>query len=79
LDFRDNYSEGLLIFRDTDNLKYGFIDKNGEIALPAVYDSVVCVFNNGLALVEMDDKLAYINKQGEIVYEFEKPDEENRE
>jgi hypothetical protein len=78
LDPRYEYSEGLLIFSPYDEVNYhsyGFIDTNGKVAIPAVYDYIVSDFNNGIALVERDGKRLYINKQGEIIYEFEKPDE----
>jgi hypothetical protein len=71
------YSDGLLAFRKIDDLKYGFLDRNGEITVPAVYDYIVREFYYGLALVELDGKRLYINKQGEIIYEFDKPDEVN--
>jgi hypothetical protein len=71
------YSDGLLPFRKNENMKYGFIDRNGEIVLSTIYSDVVRNFDNGLALIELDSKLAYINKQGEIIYEFEKPAEES--
>jgi hypothetical protein len=73
------YSDGLLKFSQYDDIKkyyiYGFIDRNGEIALPAVYDIIHNGFIDGIALIEIDGKLAYINKQGEIIYELDKPDE----
>jgi hypothetical protein len=77
----DKYSEGLLIFRDIDTsnnkIKYGFLDKTGKVAIPAIYEDYVYGFKNGLALVGIDDNLAYINSKGEIIIQFEKPTEHN--
>jgi hypothetical protein len=72
--FSDGYME-YFIEKDDGKKLFGFIDRNGEIALPAVYDDVVRGFDNGLALIELDGELVYINKQGEKIYEFNKPDE----
>ena len=58
------------------NEKYGVIDLDGNIIVPAIYDKVYD-FENGLAEVENDNLRGLINVQGEIVvpvayYKFDK-------
>jgi hypothetical protein len=77
-DINSYFSEGYMqyfIEKEDGKKVFGFLNTNGENAITAEYDAVHKDFNGGLALIEIIGKLAYINKQGEIVYEFEKPDE----
>lgn len=49
------------------NNKRGYLDRfSGEVVLPAVY-SKAWVFSEGLAAVEKDNRLVFINRHGEIV------------
>ena len=46
--------------------KYGFVDKAGEIIIPAIYDYADS-FKNGIARVDLNDKRFYIDTKGEII------------
>ncbi len=48
--------------------KCGFIDANGTMVIPFEYDAVM-YFYHGLALVEKDGKLMYIDHSGAVVWE----------
>lgn len=56
----DTFSDGLLPVQQ--NGKWGFIDKNGKIAIPCTYDFVF-PFENGYAIVSTDDNYMAINKK----------------
>lgn len=55
-----------------EDVKAGFLDKEGNEAISCIYDDVED-FKNGVAYVEKDDRHFYINTKGE---EVEAPDEE---
>ena len=58
LDFDFNYdceSEGKIIFRDISKDRVGFLNKDGEVEIPATYNSVHPFYNN-LALVTRNAK-----------------------
>lgn len=57
---------------DDDNVKRGYLDKEGNEAISCIYDGV-SNFENGVAYVEKDKRDFYINIKGE---EVEAPDEE---
>jgi hypothetical protein len=60
------FSEKLAPYRAADK-KFGFIDTNGKVAIPAQFESVG-YFKNGLAWAKtLDKKVGYINPQGEWV------------
>lgn len=44
--------------------KWGFIRKDGSIAIPAIFDSIIKPFRNGIALIELDGKEKMIDKNG---------------
>ena len=79
LDGAENFSEGLAAFtsplvdsqgRDV----FGYIDKSGKIAIPAKFVKVGN-FHSGVALVIFTNNVnryAFINKQGEILFENSK-------
>jgi hypothetical protein len=56
--------------------KIGYVDKNCEIIIPAIYDNS-SYFCEGLACVEIKGKYGYINTKGELIlpaiYEFQVP------
>ncbi len=58
------FSEGLAAVEL--NEKWGFINEQRELVLPAIYTHAM-FFEEGLASVELDDKWGFINKQGELV------------
>ena len=50
--------------------KWGFMDRNGKLMIPAVYDWVE-PFSEGLALVIKSDQLGFIDKSGKLVIPFQ--------
>ena len=50
--------------------KYGFIDREGRVAIPFAYDSVLG-FSEGLSAVEKAGKWGYIDTQGNLVIPFD--------
>lgn len=56
-----------------DKRKYGFLDKFGRLAVPAIYESAYD-FSEGLAYVELNGKWGFIDKTGRtaipFVYEY---------
>ena len=46
--------------------KCGYINKQGEIVIPLIYDDASS-FINGRAYVERDDMSFYIDKKGEVI------------
>ena len=47
---------------------WGYIDENAQWVIPPQYDSAAS-FSDGLALVEKDGKLMYIDHSGAVVWE----------
>lgn len=67
MDIKD-FSEGLAPFRAMDK-KFGFVNGEGEMVIPAQFESVG-YFSNGLAWAKTaDKKLGYIDKSGKWVIE----------
>ncbi|MBO7380047.1 MAG: WG repeat-containing protein, partial [Neisseriaceae bacterium] len=65
-DWADPFYDGLAQVKI--NNKWGFINKTGELVIPAQYDSdSVDNFHDGLARVKIDNKWGFINKTGELV------------
>jgi hypothetical protein len=65
----DDFSDGLAAVR-MDGRKYGFINTNGEIQISPIFDKVWFPFRDGLAVIEKEGKIYYINKTGDIIWEF---------
>lgn len=68
------FSQGLAVFQDTATMKFGYIDKNGTVVIPAKY-STAEPFSDSLALVSIeksdyDDSYGYINLKGEKIIDF---------
>ena len=63
-----DFSEDLLSLADADTGKTGFVDNTGCWVIPPQYDSADD-FRDGLALVEKDGKLMYIDRSGAVVWE----------
>ena len=61
----DDFSEGLCMFRDPDAGKYGYLDENLDVKIPAVFDTASS-FHHGLAWVEKGETRYYIDKNGNI-------------
>ena len=47
--------------------KYGFIDKNGNVTIPVIYDLVYSFKNDKYTVVQNDGKQGCVNKNGEII------------
>jgi hypothetical protein len=75
----ENFKEGLAAVSQSDNeliteweewdpsmKNYGFIDRNGEEVIPFRYDMAES-FNGGLALVQLNGKIGYIDRKGNWV------------
>ena len=60
-----DFSEGLCMFLDPDAEKYGYLDENLNVKIPAVFDNA-SDFHDGLALVEKGEERYYIDKKGNI-------------
>ena len=60
----EKYSEGLISYQNDG--KYGFIDVDSNVVIPAKYDAVGCL-NEGLVSVMLNNKMGYIDHQGNIV------------
>lgn len=63
---RGIFSEGLMGYGTFAERKYGFINTNGKIVIPARYDEVGA-FCEGLAAVKINNKWGFVNKEGELV------------
>lgn len=63
------FSEGLAAFREEG--KYGFMNADGEVVIPARYNEVLGAFNEGLTPVqeEPNGKWGYIDRKGDYVIE----------
>ncbi|NDW17633.1 WG repeat-containing protein [Dysgonomonas sp. 216] len=61
------YKEGLLLLKD--NNKYGFINRQGRIVIPFLYEKASS-FCEGLAAVCFNKKFGYIDKENSIVIPF---------
>lgn len=59
----EDFSEGMAKFRDTRNLKYGYVGLDGKVSVPARYDDALG-FHEGLALVRIGKKTGYIDTKG---------------
>jgi uncharacterized protein YfaP (DUF2135 family) len=68
IDLVQDYREGLASVRNHVNgtPKWGFIDRNGEIAIPVQYDSV-SVFIDGVSRVSNNGKIGLINGNGDVI------------
>jgi len=62
------FSEGLAIYNDGEG-KLGFVNKNGEVVIPQLYESA-WFFTEGLASVKYNGKYGCIDKSNKIVIPF---------
>ncbi|RXT04536.1 WG repeat-containing protein [Ammoniphilus sp. CFH 90114] len=60
------FSEGMAAFMDYTVEKWGYVNRKGDIVVPPQYDRVHN-FSHGLALVEKDYNLSFIDKNGKVV------------
>ena len=65
-----DFSDGLACVCN-DDWKYGFIDKQGNIAIPFTFDEHTGSFSEGLAYVrQKEESTGYINKRGELAIPY---------
>lgn len=64
-----DFSEGLakICFIEKEN-SCGYIDVKGEMIIPQIYDSYSGDFHDGLAKIQLINKIAYINTSGKIAF-----------
>lgn len=62
------FSDGLALVSQVvkDEEKYGFIDKDGKVAITPQFEGAG-PFYDGMAMIRMDKKYGFINKEGKIV------------
>ncbi|WP_230657156.1 WG repeat-containing protein [Psychrobacter sp. I-STPA10] len=65
LDYSCNNNEALLTV--TKAGKYGFVNHQGEIVVPIIYDQAYSFYQNDLARVQLAGKYGFVNKQGKLV------------
>ncbi|MBQ4073575.1 MAG: WG repeat-containing protein [Clostridia bacterium] len=64
------FSEGLAVVKPMDGQGlYGYLNEQGELALPTVYEEAQ-PFKNGLAYVVWDGNCGYIDREGAIIYSW---------
>lgn len=68
------FHDGLALFEDQNDGKYGYINKKGEVVIEAKYDNA-SVFEEGFAVVVIDsrdgnEKIDLIDKKGNVTYSF---------
>lgn len=63
--FQKNYTQ--LITAQGSNGKWGFINCEGDIAIPTQFNGAYDFDENGLAIVLIDDKVGYIDTNGKMV------------
>jgi hypothetical protein len=77
-DYISEYHEGLAFVRERSNGKVGYIDENGEVAIPVEYEYmkdnryfVYDYFSEGLAALYKDGKLGFVNRNGDVIIDFQ--------
>lgn len=68
-------AEGMLVYKDKDSIKYGYLDANGNIAIPAAFYTA-SAFQDGLAVVRTGEDYfrncdGVVNTKGEFVIQPE--------
>lgn len=59
----DMFSEGLAIIYNRDNLRYGYMNKNGDIVIESYFESAL-PYSEGLAAIEDENICQYIDAKG---------------
>ncbi len=69
-----NFTKGLCVATKgkDDNKKYGYIDKNGKLAIPFDFEKAG-EFDNGIASVKKNGRYVIINTDGETIQSFDFP------
>jgi hypothetical protein len=61
------FSEGLAPVRKTKNGKEGYINRKGEIIIDFQFDNASYFYKNGVAEIQIANKIGYINKEGDRI------------
>jgi len=63
------YNEGLTVYKEIKNgkTKTGFKDKSGKVIIPARFDSVATPFQNGVAVVVVNNLCGTIDHKGKMI------------
>jgi len=64
-----SFSEDLATVKYERRGLWGYIDKNGKLVLDCIYDLVPRSFSSNIALVKINGKPGYINKEGTQYWE----------
>lgn len=64
----DLHVDGNLIMFEKD-YKFGWLNREGKVVIPAIYEEIHPFSTRDLALVRMNNLFGYINKKGEMVIE----------
>lgn len=75
-DFISMYQEGRAMFgesdKDSGDYLYGYLDKVGEVAVPAQYTSATD-FKDGVAIVQDGKQYKMINRDGKVLHKYPYP------
>ncbi len=58
-----------LVAIEKDNIKYGFINENGDFVIEPKFDRALSFTENGLAAACLNNKCGFINENGDFVIE----------
>jgi hypothetical protein len=62
----DLFSQGLLGVANQEN-EWGYVNKEGELAIPFQYDRVYPFLSSGIAKVQKDDRVGVIDTKGDVI------------
>jgi len=66
-----SFEEGLQAVRNAER-KWGYIDLNGQVEIPFIYNAAYA-FEGELAKVRLGDRVGYIDRTGNVVYMWDAP------
>lgn len=66
----NNIYDDILCVKYIENSKYGLIDINGNIIAAPQYDTPI-IFSEGLAMVERNGRVGYLNTEGQEIIKFD--------
>ncbi|MEW8505744.1 MAG: WG repeat-containing protein [Candidatus Thiodiazotropha sp.] len=65
-DYISDYSDGLAIFKSIEKKKWGYFDRQGNVAIQEKFDNANS-FRDGKAEVRLGDKYCLIDKSGQVI------------
>lgn len=63
------YQEGLALVYDRSKERYGYANKKGKLVIEPIYEQAA-FFSEGLALVQREDRIFYVNAKGQEIIEL---------